>query len=335
MNNTNRPPDKKPSFVLKEFLAQKDKSTNDAVVSLRPNMYALAKTDDAEAKLKKDTIGLVQYDDFKRLKKEIEHNKERQASPASDSSDSEARRKKLAKLEKKRKSKLSFAFDGNDEEDTEGGVDTSANESSAKPSRSASVMEGDEDNTTMVIGRKRLKLGKDPSVNTSFLPDREREEQERIEKERRHEEWSKKQEEIKAETVEIQFAYFDGLSHLGSVKVKKGEPVFNLIDKAKQQFSAIRDVGAEKLLFAKDDVIIPHEMSLYYFQAHEVKGKFGLLFEFYDPENLGRIRNKNDVRLGRIVTRKYAENNKHIYPCSKWELYDPEKDVSPLHVDVG
>lgn len=30
-------------------------------------------------------IGLVQHDDFKRLKAEIEHNRERQVSPANDS----------------------------------------------------------------------------------------------------------------------------------------------------------------------------------------------------------------------------------------------------------
>ena len=57
MNTESREPEKKPSFVLKEFLAQKDKSANDAVVSLRPNMYALAKGDDKEAQLKKDTVG--------------------------------------------------------------------------------------------------------------------------------------------------------------------------------------------------------------------------------------------------------------------------------------
>ena len=77
-------PVKKPSFVLKEFQAQKDKSTNDAVVTLRPEMYALARGDDKEAKLKKDTIGLVQHDDFKRLKAEIEHNREKQISPVND-----------------------------------------------------------------------------------------------------------------------------------------------------------------------------------------------------------------------------------------------------------
>jgi protein FAM50 len=205
----------------------------------------------------------------------------------------EARRKKLAKLEKKRKSKLSFAFDDEGEDTSEPGT-PSANESSAKPSRSASVLENDDDSTTITM-RKRIKLGKDPTVNTSFLPDREREEQERIMNEIKREEWLKRQEEIKAETVEIQFAYFDGLSHLGSVTVKKGEPIFNLIDKAKQQFSAIRDVSAEKLLFAKDEIIIPHELSLYYFATHAVKGNYGPLFEFYDPDAPTRPRNKNDV----------------------------------------
>ena len=57
MNLMNRAPDKKPSFVLKEFQAQRDKSANDAAVTLRPEMYAKAKADDKEAKLKKDTIG--------------------------------------------------------------------------------------------------------------------------------------------------------------------------------------------------------------------------------------------------------------------------------------
>ena len=208
-------------------------------------------------------------------------------------SDVEARRKKLAKLAKKRKSKLSFAFDDETDDTSEAGT-PSAYDSSAKPSRSASVLENDDDSTTK---RKRPKLGKDPSVNTSFLPDREREEQERIANEIKREEWLKRQEEIKAETVEIQFAYFDGLSHLGSVTVKKGEPVFNLIDKAKQSFSAIRDVATEKLLFAKDEIIIPHELSLYYFSSHEVKGRFGPLFEFYDPDAPKKQRNKTDVCL--------------------------------------
>jgi len=207
----------------------------------------------------------------------------------------EARRKKQAKLEKKRKSKLSFAFDDDADDTSEAGT-TSANDSSAKPSRSASVLETDDDPASSSSKlRKRVKLGKDPTVNTSFLPDREREERERTTNELNRQAWLKKQEEIKAESLEIQFAYFDGLSHLGSVSVKKGDPVFNLIDRAKQGFPAIRDVATEKLMFAKDDVIIPQELSLYYFQAHEVKGKHGPLFEFYDKDASPRLRKKDDV----------------------------------------
>lgn len=205
-------------------------------------------------------------------------------------SDPEARRKKLAKLDKKRKSKLSFAFDG-DGDDTSETATPSAYDTSTKPSRSGSVLDTDDETTK----RKRVKVGKDPSVNTSFLPDRDREEQERTENETKRQEWLKRQEEIKQETVEIQFAYFDGLSHLGSVTVKKGEPVFNFIDRAKQSFQSIRDVSADKILFAKDDIIIPHELSFYYFGAHEVQGKYGFLFDFYDPEGSTRPKNKNDV----------------------------------------
>ena len=73
--------------------------------------------------------------------------------------------------------------------------------------------------------------------------------------------------------------------------------MFNLIDRAKQGFPAIRDVATEKLMFAKDDVIIPQELSLYYFQAHEVKGKHGPLFEFYDKDTPPQLRKKDDVSI--------------------------------------
>ena len=44
------------------------------------------------------------------------------------------------------------------------------------------------------------KLGKDPTVDTSFLPDREREAEERAERERLRKEWLKKQEDLKSMT---------------------------------------------------------------------------------------------------------------------------------------
>lgn len=66
---------------------------------------------------------------------------------------------------------------------------------------------------------KKSKLKKNPNVDTSFLPDREREEAERKERERLRLEWLTKQEEIKAEDVEIVYSYWDGSGHRKSVTV--------------------------------------------------------------------------------------------------------------------
>jgi len=46
--------------------------------------------------------------------------------------------------------------------------------------------------------KKKPKLGKNPNVDTSFLPDRDREEEERKEREHLRLEWLQKQEEIKS-----------------------------------------------------------------------------------------------------------------------------------------
>ena len=66
---------------------------------------------------------------------------------------------------------------------------------------------------------KKKKLSKNPNVDTSFLPDREREEAERRERERLRVEWLAKQEEMKAEDIEITYSYWDGSGHRKSVTV--------------------------------------------------------------------------------------------------------------------
>ena len=57
------------------------------------------------------------------------------------------------------------------------------------------------------------KLGKDTSVDTSFLPDKEREEREAQERERLKREWLIEQERIKSEPLQVACSYYDGLSH--------------------------------------------------------------------------------------------------------------------------
>lgn len=67
---------------------------------------------------------------------------------------------------------------------------------------------------------KRTKFGKNPNVDTSFLPDREREEEERRERERLRQEFLKKQEDMKLEDIEITYSFWDGSGHRKSVVVR-------------------------------------------------------------------------------------------------------------------
>lgn len=106
--------------------------------------------------------------------------------------------KKVKKRKKANKATLSFALD--DEEGEESGSASQGGEFSEPLS-------------------KKAKSRKNPEVDTSFLPDREREEADRREREALRQEWLRKQEDLKNEEVEIVYSYWDGSGHRKSVSV--------------------------------------------------------------------------------------------------------------------
>jgi protein FAM50 len=112
--------------------------------------------------------------------------------------------KKSKKRKKTAKATLSFAMDDD-------GVDTD-------PDTLQSSTPKDE---TDEPSAKRSKFRKNPNVDTSFLPDRDREEAERKERERLRREWLSKQEELKAEDIEITYSFWDGSGHRKSVTVSR------------------------------------------------------------------------------------------------------------------
>lgn len=112
--------------------------------------------------------------------------------------------KKVKKRKKSGKATLSFALD---DEGEGGGVDSTSG--SATPTASV-----DAENQL-----QRKKFRKNPAVDTSFLPDREREEAERREREQLRQQWLKRQEEMKQEEIEITYSYWDGSGHRKSVVV--------------------------------------------------------------------------------------------------------------------
>jgi protein FAM50 len=148
--------------------------------------------------------------------------------------------KKNKKRKKAARATLSFALD---DEDAEGDSPKNMKGESAN-----------EDSNAEEPPVKRSKLKKNPSVDTSFLPDREREEAERRERERLRLEWLTMQEQAKKEDIEITYSYWDGSGHRKTVtvsafyilnsfiflsifaKCKKGDTVTAFLEKCRAQF---------------------------------------------------------------------------------------------------
>lgn len=168
-----------------------------------------------EESLKKNTIGLVHLQDFKLKRKEIEEAQAREAAKTNEINRDERPKKKK---KKDKNLKLSFLDDDDNHADSNESV---------------------------------KKISKNPQVDTTFLPDREREDEERKERERLRVEFLKKQEELKAEDIEIQFAYWDGQGHRSSVVCKKGDTIAQFLSKSRSKFAELKNTQVDNLMYIK------------------------------------------------------------------------------------
>ncbi|XP_077645879.1 protein FAM50A [Lonchura striata] len=269
--------------------------------------------DAVEAELKSSTVGLVTLNDMKAKQEALVKEREKQLAKREQSRELqlklERQRERQRKQEAQRKiSSLSFSLGGDEDEDEE---EPEAPEKAPK----------------------KRKLGKNPDVDTSFLPDREREEEENRLREELRQEWEAKQEKIKNEEIEITFSYWDGSGHRRTVKMKKGNTMQQFLQKAleilRKDFSELRSAGVEQLMYIKEDLIIPHHHSFYDFIVTKARGKSGPLFNFDVHEDVRLLSDatveKDESHAGKVVLRSWYEKNKHIFPASRWEPFDPEK----------
>ncbi|XP_045043041.1 protein FAM50A [Desmodus rotundus] len=270
--------------------------------------------DAVEAELKSSTVGLVTLNDMKAKQEALVKEREKQLAKKEQSKELQLQLEKLREKERKKEAKrkiscLSFTVDAEEEATQEGELER------------AEVLP------------KRRKLGKNPDVDTSFLPDRDREEEENRLREELRQEWEAKQEKIKSEEIEITFSYWDGSGHRRTVKMKKGNTMQQFLQKAleilRKDFSELRSAGVEQLMYIKEDLIIPHHHSFYDFIVTKARGKSGPLFNFDVHDDVRLLSDatveKDESHAGKVVLRSWYEKNKHIFPASRWEPYDPEK----------
>ncbi|ANB13951.1 hypothetical protein AWJ20_4904 [Sugiyamaella lignohabitans] len=135
---------------------------------------------------------------------------------------------------KKRKqvfSKLSFANDEDEEDD---------NERDNGPSRPVS------------------KLKRDPTIDTSNLKTKKQilKDRELLNKEKNSE--AQKHAIIREQVVNFPFVYYDGSETASFVEIKKGDPVWMILEKTRKGFKKFHRGTVDDIMLVKHNVIIPH-----------------------------------------------------------------------------
>ncbi|EHB08427.1 Protein FAM50B [Heterocephalus glaber] len=296
--------------VLKQRIAE------ETIMKSKVDKKFSAHYDAVEAELKSSTVGLVTLNDMKAKQEALLREREMQLAQRKQLEEHELqlemRREKEHRQECKRKiASLSFSLEELDGDGDDG---------------------GDQDPVAQT-SRNKKSLGKNPDVDTSFLPDLEREEEEKRLREELRKEWEAKREQVKSEEMELTFSYWDGSGHRRTVRMSKGSTVQQFLKKAlqglRQDFYELRAAGVEQLMYIKEDLILPHYHTFYDFIVTKARGKSGPLFNFdvHDDTRLlsDATVEKDESHAGKVVLRSWYEKNKHIFPASRWEPYDPEK----------
>ncbi|KAK2169676.1 hypothetical protein LSH36_8g14039 [Paralvinella palmiformis] len=322
---------KKRQKEQEELELRKKKIEEELKIGAISNKFA-AHYDAVEQKLKSDTVGLVTLDEMKAKQEDVIQARENQI----------ARKQAKAKLEigqddsnkdrhakKKKKIALSFSIDEYDDEDmeeTETLKEEKIEEEIKEPVKSFTETE-----TEASIRIKRF--GKNPDVDTSFLPDRERELEENRLREKLRLEWQAKQEKIKNEEIDITYSYWDGSGHRRQVRMKKGNSIQQFLQKClenlRKEFTELKSSSVDQLMYVKEDLIIPHHNTFYDFIVTKARGKSGPLFSFDVHDDIRLLSDatveKDESHAGKVCLRSWYERHKHIFPASRWEPYDPEK----------
>lgn len=194
---------KKREIAQQEIELRKKKIEDDLKIHNIENKFA-THYNAVEQQLKTSTIGLVTLNEMKAKQEHIVKERERKLAQKEREKEQEKERALAAKQAEKNKQKrqihaLSFDLEVDEAE-----------------------LSNDEDDDEDISGPVK-KIKKNPDVDTSFLPDREREDEENRLREELRQEWARKQNALKEEEIEITFSYWDGSGHRRSVIMKKGK----------------------------------------------------------------------------------------------------------------
>ncbi|KAJ1627712.1 XAP5, circadian clock regulator-domain-containing protein [Pavlovales sp. CCMP2436] len=186
---------------------------------------------------------------------------------------------------------------------------------------------------------KLQKVKKNPSVDTGFLPDREREAAELQRRQELQGIWEADQAKVKAEEIDVTYSYWDGAGHRFTTRVSKGTSIGGFLNKCRAQVKQLRNASADTLMFIKEDIIMPQHLTFYDLIVSKARGKSGPLFQFDVHEDIRLQGNaqveKDETHAGKVVEKRWYEHNKEKFPASRWEVFDATKKFDSYSVHGG
>jgi protein FAM50 len=258
--------------------------------------FELMRQSKAEEQLAIETVGLQSINDFKRKKIFLEQGDEA-AKYLEQLRREEDKKKKQVQAATVSKSKLSFLGD-EDEEEASPEVD------------------------------KKRRIGKDPTAETSFLPDRDRDSDRMKDFERRRQDEIELEEEMKKQFLEIPYNFYDGIDHRRSICVRKGAYIADFLDLTRKELTELRGTSIDNILFIKEGFIVPPHYTFYELLTSKAIYKGMTLFD-WDVQT----REKLLLHPAFVVDRTWYLQNRHVYPASAWRPYDPAAFANRVETD--
>lgn len=276
-----------------------------------------------DAAFKASTVGLMTREDFVRRQEEIEDGLAREKAEKE-----ERERKAFEDKEKRRKrkraAKASHKLSFDDDEAEEGG-------------------DGEENDGRNIKSSTKsgFGLGKDPTVDTGFLPDKAREEAELAERAQIEAEYLERSRKEKSDPLVVTYSFYDGGRRAGGkISLVKGDTVETFLSKCRTELLAeggtvnrdLRHCDVPGMMYIKEDLILPHDITFYDLIASKARGKSGPLFRFDVKDDVrlaGDARvEREDSHPGKVILRSWYDKNRAMFPANRWEPYVPGRNYA-------
>lgn len=207
----------------------------------------MAKSEDRASKLAAVTVGLVQLDQFQRIKENA-----LSGSPVSERSQEQIAEQN--RRIKARASKLSFSFDDDEGEGSDEGAQVPAKMARLGPDPAAAAMsEALEAEQEMVAKQKQavVEANRIAAVEAT-----------------------------KSQAIKLNCSFFDGSDRRFIIEGFKGDSIAQLLENAQKAFPPLKGSLVSSLLFIKENVILPHEMTVYEFIVKKAYIRHNQMFDF-------------------------------------------------------